>query len=80
MTVYAERRTSDDGNPYISIENDQEDFDAISVGVEYDVGNDLFILDTVNIFTGEVDTSMEYTRDEIVALRDAINELLEVKE
>lgn len=80
MTVYAERRTSDDGNPYISIENDQEDFDAISVGVEFDVGNDLFILDTVNVFTGEVDTSMEYTREEIVALRDAINELLEVKE
>lgn len=80
MTVYAERSINDDGNVYISIENDQEDFDAISVGIEYDEANDLFVIDTVNVFTGEVDTSFEYTREEIVALRDAINELLEDKE
>ena len=80
MTVYAERSINDDGNVYISIENDQEDFDAIAVGIEYDEANDLFVIDTVNVFTGEVDTSFEYTREEIVALRDAINELLEDKE
>lgn len=80
MTVYANRSINDEGNVYISIENDQEDFDAISVGIEHDAANDLFVMDTVNIFTGEVDTSFEYTRDEIEAVRDAINELLEDKE
>lgn len=79
MTVYAERSINDDGNVYISIENDQEDFDAIAVGIEYDEANDLFVLETMSMFTGELSTSFEYTRDEIVALRDAINELLEVK-
>lgn len=80
MTVYTERSINDEGNPYISIENDQEDFDAIYVVVEYDEANDLFAIDTVNVFTEEVSTSFEYTREEIVALRDAINELLEEKE
>lgn len=80
MTVHAERSINDEGNVYITIENDQEDFDSIAVGVEYDEANDLFVLETMSIFTGELSTSFEYTRDEIVALRDAINELLEIKE